>query len=338
MEGTVDTTTPVATTEAAPAAPATSAPASVQTTSERPSSMLEALEQAAAKQEQPTAETGAPAATAPDAVGDPAGVHATAKGPIPFEVHETALKNARAKEREAALTEWRAQYGWAEQVPKATLDHWSTVTQEMSTNPIQFLDRFTKELSAHPVYGPQLRSHAARTLGARQAEQEPQPDVQIVDAQGNVTGQTFSAQALAKRDAWRERQLFAKVDERLQPLTAEREQREQAAITEQRRVQIETHADGVMEELTQILDGDHALFEDVHQVMAQHPDWSAHRCALEVRKTKIVPSLEEKARLKAVETFKHKTAGNTASGTGATAAPKRPTNATELAAWMEAHA
>jgi hypothetical protein len=310
----------------------------VTTTSERPTSMLQALEQAAAKSEHVAASPLEIAATGQGAPTDPTGVHATAKGPIPFEVHETTLKNARAKEREAANAEWRAQYGWAEQVPKETLAHWSSVAQEMSTNPVAFLERYTKELSAHPVYGPQLRSHAARTLGARQADQEPAPDVDIVDANGHVTGRTYSDKATAARDAWRERQLLAKIEERLQPLTAEREQREQAALAEARTQQLNTYADGVMEELTQILDGDVSLFEDVHQVMAQHPDWSAHRATLEVRKTKIVPTLESKATQKAVDALKTKAAGNTASGTGATAAPKRPTNAAELAAWMEAHA
>jgi hypothetical protein len=299
--------------------------------------MLAAFEQVAAAQEKAAAAPPETVATGPAAATDPTGAP-TAKGPMPFEAHVTALKNARAKERETVLAEWRANYGWAEQVPKETIQHWSSVAQEMSANPIAFLERFTKDLTAHPVYGPQLRSHAARTLSARQADQEPTPDIAVVDGNGTVTGQTYSAPALAKWQAWKERQLLAKVDERMQPLVAEREQREQASLTAQRTAELNTYADGVMEELTQILDGDPALFEDVHQQMAQHPEWSAHRAALEVRKTKIVPTLEANATRKAVDTLKTKAAGNTASGTGTSAAPKRPTNAAELAAWMEAHA
>jgi hypothetical protein len=68
-----------------------------------------------------------------------------------------------------------------------------------------FWKNYTQELLAHPEHGQVLRSELGRMFGSirqpvtPQAEPMPEPDVHIVDAQGNVTGKTYSAEQLAKR-------------------------------------------------------------------------------------------------------------------------------------------
>lgn len=84
---------------------------------------------------------------------------------------------------------------------------------------LQLLD----ELASHPEHGPAIRSELARRLGTRPQGQsaapdaEPMPDVDITDANGQVVGRTFSAEALAKRDAFRESQLLQRMQQQFEP-------------------------------------------------------------------------------------------------------------------------
>jgi 16S rRNA C967 or C1407 C5-methylase (RsmB/RsmF family) len=71
---------------------------------------------------QPGAATTQPAATTTDQHQ-----HRTdqTRGPIPFDVHKTALDNARSK----AVEEWKQKYGWAEQVNQADLQEAIRIAQ-----------------------------------------------------------------------------------------------------------------------------------------------------------------------------------------------------------------
>ena len=145
---------------------------------------------------QPGAATTAPAgATAADTSTD----QSKPQGPIPFEVHKTALENARTKEREAALAEWRQQHGWAEQVNRADIEQAVKLAQRYKSDRIAFLQELVKETQDDPVFGPQLASWAARTLASRRGQsgggegfQLPEPDVAITDASGQTVGGTYS--------------------------------------------------------------------------------------------------------------------------------------------------
>lgn len=136
-------------------------------------------------------------------------------GPIPLEVHQKALQNARAKARDEALGEWRQRYGWAEQVPREDLERWGQTANRLLTDPVAYAEDLLAELERHPQYGPQIKAQTARRLAAyrqrEQANQPPEPDVQIVNEHGQVVGVTYSAQQLQARDAWREAQLKAEL-------------------------------------------------------------------------------------------------------------------------------
>lgn len=340
MEDTV-VSTPAVTTETV-----STPEVSTSTPSERPTSMREAFEMTAAEPEstdsaQPGAATTAQAETTTEP-GAPS-PSSDKKGPIPFDVHEKTLDNARRKEREAVSAEWKP-YEWAKQVPRESLEQMSNVVQRMNTDPIGFLEHFEQELRDHPTYGPQLASRAGRTLAGRRGQQtdpEPQADVEILDGNGQVTGATYSAKQLAERDAWRERALMAKVAAEYGPLKTERDERQRA---EQKAKESETalnaKVDSMAADILDLLDGNEALTAEVLKTMHAHPDWSPRKAALHVRDTSIVtPKLQPQAETKALDTFKTKAAAQGIDGsTRTTVTPSRPRNATELAAFMRQQA
>jgi hypothetical protein len=157
-------------------------------------------------------------------------------------------------------------------------------------------------------------------LAAREANTEPQPDVQIVDANGQVTGMTYSDKQLAKRDAWNRAQVMADVQKEFGPLKAEREQRQAEQRAAETTQQVNAKADEILSEVTDILDGDHALMSEVSRLMDANPNWTAHKAALEVRKTKIAPALAGKAQADVLASLKTKAAAQAVNPAGAVVA------------------
>lgn len=139
-------------------------------------------------------------------------------GPIPFNVHKTALDNARSK----AVAEWEQQYGWAKQVDPQEFQRVVEMSRKASADPIAYLQDFIKEIQQDPKYGAQLRSLAARALSQRQQqvvdEQEPQPDVPIQLDNGRVLN-LYSAEQQAKREAFLQRQWMSQVKQEFSPVT-----------------------------------------------------------------------------------------------------------------------
>lgn len=156
-------------------------------------------------------------------------------GPIPFDVHKTALENARLK----AVEEWKTKYGWAEQVNEADIREAVRIAQLAQKDPIAYVKEFIKDLQTHATYGPQLKSLAAQALAqrAQQAEQEPQPDLPIQLEDGRVV-HLYSAEQQAKREAFLQKQWLQSVEQKLQPLqqTHEQLQARAAALQQQQAV------------------------------------------------------------------------------------------------------
>ena len=123
------------------------------------------------------------------------------------------------------LKEWRESRQWAEQVDQSTFTQMAQWFLRAQTDPVGFGRQFWSELAANPEHAQALRSEAARLLGMRQQQgpsptpeaAEPTPDVEITDGNGNVVGRTYSAEALAKRDAFREAQLLQKMQQQFEP-------------------------------------------------------------------------------------------------------------------------
>lgn len=204
----------------------TSTPASpVTSPTEKPSSFAEALTARLAAPvpaepgaPTPAGEPPAPATAAPPQTPPPVETVPTAdpKGPIPFDRHESILKNARAKTEAEVSQRFQQQYA-----PHVELG------QRIQADAIGTVVGLVEGLANHPDYGPQMISALARTLGSRRgqpshASEEPQADLQTAD--GTLV---YSAPQQAKREAWLRQQWLGEVDERLQPLQ-QREQTHQA--------------------------------------------------------------------------------------------------------------
>lgn len=172
------------------------------------------------------------------------------KGPIPFEVHHKSVENARTKGRDEATQEFERDYGWAKQVSADQLQAWNQTATRMVRDPVGFVEDFMQQLEADPRYQAEMRSRDGRRLAARrqqaEANQPPQPDVEIVDANGQVVGLTYSSQQLQRRDALLKQQMMQELQQdfaqRMGPLDQMRQEVE--AKAEHQR--LSTKVDGML--------------------------------------------------------------------------------------------
>lgn len=348
MEAATVESTPVSSPEPSPAAPATSAPIQSSTTSQRPTTADDLgswMRSHATDQEPAVAAPEASAATAQPTTTDPAGDHPSAtQGPIPFTVHKTALENARTKEREAATAEFDRDYGWAKTVPQDTIVKWGEIANEMALNPPQFIEKYFADAVQSPQWGAQMKSWAARTLGARapqaqaQAPVEPQPDRQIIDEHGQVIGMAFSDGGKAHTE-WLRSQMKAEFDQKVQPFVQEREQRVKAEQSAAKEREVNATVDRQVKQIDRILGGRKDLYPQVSALMAKDGTLDIVDAALEIKAQFIEPQLEASATRNALDTIHKKAAGNTAGNSGSATPLKLPPNATQeqLAAFMRAN-
>lgn len=327
MEDTTTTLdTPVTTSETSTAAPAISEPSAPVVTSERPASMLEALQQAAAKSEAATATTET-AATGQPVPTDSLG----AKGEPPQEKWPTILENARTKASTEAVAKLEAELGWARHVPRESLDHMSGIAREMSADPPAFAERFIGELLTNPQYAPQMRSLAARILGGRSSAPDLTPDVQIVDGAGQVTGQTFSADRVRAivQDA-----VAQAIGKEVAPLKEAHQRQTAEASARAETVRVESAADAILADAS-TWEGFTELQPAIAAVLQAHPNWTVERAYVDAYSREYRPKLDQQAEQRVISNNHKKAAGNTAPGTGAAATPGKPRSREELRRHME---
>lgn len=345
MDATVDTpTTPAPTTESVPAAPATSAPDSSPAVSERPTNITQLAAHMAKLDASSSATdtTKPPAVPAAAATGQPASQPPASvtpqpkQGPIPFDVHSTALDNARTKAKAEATAEFDRDFGWARQVKPENLASMGRIANEINTNPLAHVEKIIGELQADPHWGPQWRSMAGRLLGGGNvaAASSLEPDVEITNQAGQVVGKAFSAERnVAMINQAVSKAVSDAIGREVQPLKSEYEQRKADEKTRESTRQIEQQADTALARMKDILDGRDDLWGHVDALIAQGTD--AIDAALTVRKQHIIPAQTKAAEATAVDTMKRKANANTANGAGTSvAATTRPRNAKELADYM----
>jgi hypothetical protein len=218
---TTGTTTPTA---PAPAPAAVAAPAPA----ERPS-FAQAFASDAATQS-PTADPEAATTQPADATTAPAPINPSVEktGPIPFDVHKTALDNARTK----AIAEYKEKVGWAETVDRAAYEEAAKIGQLYQRDKPAYIRQVMAEALANPELAPLVRSEAARVLGTRAPQpQSAVPDIPIVNEQGQVVGnlREIVSQHLAE---------FAAKE--LEPIKRDYATRQQAEQTRQEQAQLHT--------------------------------------------------------------------------------------------------
>lgn len=259
-------------------------------------------------------------------ITDPASVHPSTKeqGPIPFAVHKKTLDNAYA-ERDTA----KAQL----QTMTPVVERWGPIARQMEKDPAGFIRSYIAEVAARdPNVAQQMRSEAARILGARAPQAEPMPsaDIEILDAHGQVTGRTYSDAQLQKRDAWNERRILASLQKEIAPFKQERDQRQAETKAAEQTKAAHVRADKTLSTLDRILDGaysqkDAEVLTAVNQAMEAHPDWDASDAALHVKETLLKGRGERKAQTQVLDDLKTKAAASTVNPSSAVvAATKRP--------------
>lgn len=143
-----------------------------------------------------------------------------------FDEINTKLKESRA---------WRESHAWADTVQPEAFQQMTAWFLRAQSDPRGFALGLLDEMTQHPEHAAAMRSELARRLGTRPvasppADTLPDPDVEITDGRGRVLGRTYSADLLAKRDAFLRRQMLQEVDakyaphlETLQTIQAERQ-------------------------------------------------------------------------------------------------------------------
>lgn len=310
---------------AATAQPSSAVAAPVK--SDRPKSMRESFERLE-KASEPPAANSATAATAQSAATQPAVTPDAA-------AHAEALKGFR---------DYRQKFGWAEKIKPAQLQEWGNLASRLTNDRVGFATDFLAELQQ--VDPASYNAIVARFGGQGRTAAQPaaaattslDPDVEIMDASGRVVGKTFSAERV---QAILQKGIADVLGKEVQPLKQDLQTRQEqqkrdavARVTAERTASIDKSADTIMTQIERILDGDKSLMPEVEKMWAQHPDWSAHDAALEVRDTIVKPRQKGQATQDAITEMTRKAAGNTSNGAGASAMPKRPTNPKELAQWM----
>lgn len=154
----------------------------------------------------------------------------SAPGPVPYE---------RFKERNEAANRYEQELkelGWAKSIKREHAQSMADFYTRLNANPLTLLEE-AETLREHPVYGGALKSWAARMLGHRQAQTDPDPEPQA-DIQLEDGRRVFSEDGWKQREAWLTRKMQQQFDERLQPLV----QSEQRRAGQEKVVQIQQEA------------------------------------------------------------------------------------------------
>lgn len=205
------------------AAPA-SAPAPAGGDTGRATSAGQALERAAARSTatpvsapgaKPNGSAGGPGQPAQVAApvaqpAQPAPAQSQAKGPIPFDAHQTALKNARAQARDEARQEIMQQFAWANGVDANLAQRALALAKRLDTDPRAFFAQLQQELN-------------------QSDDAFPEPDIK---GPNGVTA--YSAQAMQKFANALTARITKQMQGQIQPVLSEYQQRQQQEQTRQR--------------------------------------------------------------------------------------------------------
>ncbi len=224
---------------------------------------------------------------------------------------------ARFKEINEALKterESRKQYDWVSQ---------------FQTDPMPFLEQWLDQTAGHPELGPKVLAKAARMLASRRGanapvvSEEPQPNIPIQDASGNVVGYTYDAKQQKAWQDWNWSQREAALNERLQPLEAMRQAEVQRQETQQ------LHETSMRESQTTLTElRANPVFTEheakVKAALIAHPEWGAdvHRAFAHVLTTAIIPTLTQTGQKQLLDSLSTKAAGATVNPSGAVASQK----------------
>lgn len=229
------------------------------------------------------------------------------KGPVPFEVHETTLRNARTKER----AEVEAEFGWTKDVAPQHRDTVGQFYQLLDKAPTQAVEVLIRQIANDETHAPALRSLLGKLMGTPRAQPaQPEadasgvlePDVYGTDEQGQKIP-LFSAASIPKLLAQVRAQVTAEVQQQYAPLQKDyqsRQQREVQARQEQESISYANHAYSEAVKLPQFK----AYEQEIAAAMTSNPDLTIDRAYIQV----VVPKMDAQARKDVVASLHDKAA------------------------------
>lgn len=310
--------------------------------SERPATVTEAFarDSAGAGSQPATPEAAAapvetsPAAIVPAAAEQaPAGsTSSEAPGPIPLDRHKAILDGAY-KERDAykaQLDSWK-DYEWVRGMPKAEFQDAITKVQRAATDPVGFFRELVTDLDAHPTHAQQLRSEAARLLGRGKGAAEPDlsPDVQITDANGQVVGQTFSAERVQMLLQRAVQEALAK---EVGPIKSDYEQRRQQTEAQEAEARLTKQVDQLEASLKKIVGDDPKALEALGTALMDPANAGVdpRDVAIDIFNTHVRQTVQRDAKAEELDSLKRKAAASGLNPAGAVVAQKqRPRSLTD---------
>lgn len=270
--------------------------------------------------------------TAPDSTPEPATTasapepttgEAPPEGPIPLDRHKAILEAERKRTADAEA-KWK-RLEWADTLASSgkspeQIQEALSLYDGIDGDPAGFLGRFYETLEAHPQYRQQMRQWAARVLAggrARPAEtpveaadpqRDPEPTPDFQDERGVPF---FSAPQLQKWEQWRERQIEARLQQRLEPLLRRHQAQEQA---ESERVALQAEYDRqakILEDMRQKpFFKDHEA--DIKAYLAERGyNDTIERAYVHVLTTKVLPTLQAQERSATLTELKTQAAAST---------------------------
>lgn len=259
----------------------------------------------------------------------------TSTGEPPKERWDDILKNARAKEREAALGEWRQQYGWAESVDRSQLQSMSEWFSLYQGDPADFLERAYQEALSHPVHGATVKSRVGRMMASMRQQQataapDLEPDVPVMNEQGQVVSRTFSAEKVKAL-------VEHAIAQATSPFKEDLETRKTQAQQAEAKAHAEAQADADLQYVKSM-----PMFEehkaDIVAVFKANPKMTLRQAYDDVLKTKIFPSIGQKSEAKVLSDLQQKANAQTVSpGTPSGSAKPAFKNFADAYAYYQKH-
>ena len=250
-------------------------------------------------------------------------------GPIPLERHKAVLEAERKKTADLEVKYQRVQ--WAEALAESgkssdQIREALSLYDSIDAKPAEFLEQFYTVLQSRPEYQQQLRSFAGKLLGggrrpveAADPHGDPEPGPDFQDEKGTPF---FSAPQLQKWQTWRERQLEAKMQERMSPLLQAHEQ-QQKAQEYQQQYQAEFHRQSKALEAMREKPYFKEHEADVKAYLAERQfAGTLEEAYVHVLTTKVLPSLKSNERSATLAELKTQAAASSAQPSAA--APKTP--------------
>ena len=260
-------------------------------------------------------------------------------GEPPKERWADILANTRQKEREAALNEWRQQYGWAESVDRNQLEQMAEWYGRYNGDAGEFMESILQESLQHPVHGASVRSRLGRMLSSLRAQQtqplpEIEPDIPVMDSNGNVVNHAYSAKAMKEIV---QREIQSALGKEVAPLKEDYETRKAKEEREERRDQAYQQADADVE-YVKSMPGFTEHKADILATFKANPRMTIRQAYDEVLKSKIFPGYGQKAEAKVLSDLQQKANAQTVNpGTPSGSAKPKFKDFGEAARYYAAH-